>query len=213
MNMARVTALLVAAGLAGCGVGKGTIEGRVDYMDSTWDMGARPTAVVPSIVVRLIPGDEGDARRILDAWVASRAGDPESGIEPSYEGLVERIMSVDVPEGKVVESVEVDEGGKFAFAKVKAGKYLVFADYESDIGYFAWLVPVVLKGMGSRLVELNWDNKVALEVAKPVPSARVMPPGLEDVQKATAAEPPIPDTVVNVAPGTPVPGSPAPGNP
>lgn len=190
-----VAAAVLATMLSGCGYRKGRIEGRISYIDSSWDPDG-PPGRVPNLLVHVIPGTEADRRKILESYepVVAR-GIPGRDVP----GIVEHIKVWHTDTGQIVQAQEVSSDGSFAFDKLEQGQYLVFADYNTDLGYFGWLVPVEVQGTRTAVIEMDYDDRLPIlmppekqKSTMPAPSASELP----EVQPPPALEIEVPEDKV-----------------
>lgn len=154
-------AAVVAVALA-CGHKRAGLEGRLEYMDSRWDPGT-PSSAVPAVLVHLMPGTEVERRAILLGYRDALGKKALDAPEPL---LVDHILAHHVPEGAIVEAVQVDADGGWAFERLPAGPHLVFAEYVSDLGRFAWIETVTLQGTRTSHLELTYQNRLHVMIPR-----------------------------------------------
>lgn len=170
--------LAALAVLSSCGYKKGRIEGRVEYMDSNWDP-STPSTNVPRILVHAMPGSEDERREILTSYRKALGRKDPAAPDPSF---VDHVISNHAPEGALIEAVEVDTSGSYALDGLKAGDWLVFAEYTTDLGHFFWMESMNLQGTRTVRRELVWDNRTLLDKPKAVETFGLEPPPYEAVR-------------------------------
>ena len=148
------------------------MEGRVDFMDSRWDPGAPPVPA-PGILVHVMPGGEPERREILASYLAVLTSKDPEAPDPS---MVEHIISGHAPPDAIIEAVETDASGRYALDGLPAGDLIVFAEYTSDLGHFAWVEYVRVQGTRTGEVDLTYANRLALRKPRPVKTFTKEPP-------------------------------------
>lgn len=162
----RIACSLLAAVLttAACGHKSARIEGRVEFMDSRWDPGGPPVPA-PGVLVHVMPGGEPERRAILSAYLeALAARDPEAPDPP----LVDHVISGHVPAEAIIEAAQTDAYGRYALDGLPAGDLIVFAEYTSDLGHFAWVEYVRVQGTRTAELDLTYQNRLAFRKPRPV---------------------------------------------
>jgi hypothetical protein len=179
--------LLVTLVMAACDHNKGRVEGRIEYVDSSWDPDTEPPPV-PRLLVHIVRADQEDFRVILSSYeqVVAR-GVPGRDVD----GIVDHVQNRFVEDGQVLRAAEVGADGRFSFDKLPRGHYIVFADYTSDLGYFGWLLPVEVQGTRTKVVELTYETRLPIVIPlDEMPSSTTPPPPpLDDMPRH---EPPPP---------------------
>jgi hypothetical protein len=158
-----------------CGTRTARIEGRVDFMDSRWDPGG-PRVPAPGVLVHVMPGAEPERRAILSSYLqALAARDPEAP-DPS---LVDHVISEHAPADAIIEAAQTDAYGRYALDGLPAGDLIVFAEYTSDLGHFAWVESVRVQGTRTAELDLTYANRLAFRKPRPVKTFNREPPPYE----------------------------------
>jgi len=182
----RLTCCTLAAVLAAssCGHRTARIEGRVEFMDSRWDPAAPPVPA-PGVLVHVMPGGEPERRAILSSYLeALAARDPQAPDPP----LVDHVISGHAPADAIIEAAQTDAYGRYALDGLRAGDLIVFAEYSSDLGHFAWVEYVRVQGTRTAEVDLTYDNRLALRKPRPVKTFTREPPPYEAVRSPALLE-------------------------
>jgi hypothetical protein len=182
----RITCSLLAAVLttAACGHKSARIEGRVDFMDSRWDPGGPPVPA-PGVLVHVMPGGEPERRAILSSYLEALAsGDPEAPDPP----LVDHVISGHAPADAIIEAAQTDAHGRYALDGLPAGDLIVFAEYTSDLGHFAWVESLRVQGTRTAELDLTYDNRLAIRKPRPVKTFKRQPPPYEAVRSPDLLE-------------------------
>ncbi|MBW2260896.1 MAG: hypothetical protein JRG91_02905 [Deltaproteobacteria bacterium] len=177
---------ILAAVLAGaaCGHKKASIEGRVDYMDSRWDPSGPPVPAL-GILVHVMPGGEPERREILFSYLAVLASMDPAAPDPS---LVEHVISSHAPTDAIIEAAETDAQGRYSLDGLRAGDLIVFAEYTSDLGHFAWMEYVRVQGTRTAVVDLTYANRLAVRKPRPMKTFTKEPPPYEAVRSPELLE-------------------------
>lgn len=157
----------------------------MDFMDSRWDPGAPPVPA-PGVLVHVMPGGEPERRQILASYQeALSAGHPEAPDPP----LVEHVISGHAPSDAIIEAAATDAHGRYSIQGLKAGDLVVFAEYTSDLGHFAWVEYVRVQGTRTGVVDLTYANRLVVRKPKPRKAFKKAPPPYEAVRSPELLEP------------------------
>lgn len=153
-------------------------------MDSGWDPGAPPVPA-EGVLVHVMPGGEPERRAILASYHAVLASlDPEAPDPP----LVDHVLSGHSPADAIIEAVQTDAYGRYALDGLQAGDLIVFAEYTSDLGHFAWIEYVRVQGTRTGVVDLTYANRLATRRQRPAKAFKKEPPPYEAVRSPELLE-------------------------
>jgi len=134
---------------------------------------------VPALTVHVMPGSETD-RRELSAEYQRLYGSDDPNVEvPRFSDFVK----ARAPEGVIVETVQVSPDGGWQLGPVATGSYLVFADYTSDIGDFAWCMLARVHRDKTATVDLAFPDRIPLERLAHIDLYEEMPPPPAEIEE------------------------------